>query len=159
MLHRANVGQKGENSAFALYPRQELIQRLSGAGGWGTAVENKLAAGQLKLLNIRKTENRVRLKTQHLINTTQIKKYIHTSQGQAQWWRESTKSEAKLESSIWISSEKCLYFPPYRGNKTLRWTYSCNQISGLWWQWMPFIKACTEVITSSDTTAWIAAGQ
>lgn len=54
MLHRANVGQKGENSAFALYPRQELIQRLSGAGGWGTVVENKLAAGQLKLLNIRK---------------------------------------------------------------------------------------------------------
>lgn len=78
MLHRANVGQKGENSAFALYPRQELIQRLSGAGGWGTAVENKLAAGQLKLLNIRKTENRVRLKTQHLISTTQIKNtYTH----------------------------------------------------------------------------------
>lgn len=81
MLHRANVGQKGENSAFALYPRQELIQRLSGTGGWGTAVENKLAAGQLKLLNIRG----VKLKMQHLINITHLKNtYTHTHQGQAQ---------------------------------------------------------------------------
>lgn len=61
------------------------------------------------------SENRrVKLKTQQRINTPQVKNY----RGGAVV-RESIKSEAKSESRICMSSDKCFHFSPSEENKNL----------------------------------------